>query len=443
MQQEAYHAFMHSDDDLVVLSPTGTGKTLAYLLPLLERIDAASPVIQSVVVVPSRELAQQILHVVKSFTSPVRSQVLHGGRPVADEVLVTRQLHPHLLIATPGRLLDHLLQQTFDSSHLHTLVLDEFDKLLELGFQAQLQQILSLLPNLQRRILLSATDTDRIPFFLRSNHIQRINYLSSSVEEDGVGEDWDARINLSVVYSSSCDKRPTLLTLLQRLDNAPTMVFFNHREDIAPVFHFLRSAGVACEQYHGGMEQTQRERALIKYGNGSCTVLLATDLAARGLDFPTTAAIIHYDEPETHQSFIHRNGRSTRWETKGRVFVIKTLSHAHPCEEGVSIPSVRTGYLTIEQFDDRVTTPLPRREGHGGGSVDGFATIYIGKGKRHKISKGDVVGLLCHNTGLQPSQIGRIDICEQCSYVAVVRSCLAQTLQVLEGKKNQRHQNHL
>ena len=412
MQQAAYEAWQRSNSDLVLLSPTGSGKTLAYLLPLLESLDCTSDKVQAVVIVPSRELAAQTVEVVKSLKTKVRSLACYGGRPTMQEHRQMESVHPHLVISTPGRLVDHLEKQNFEVSSVRTLVIDEFDKCLELGFHDEMKQALFCLPQVQRRILLSATETDQIPRFVNLSQAVRLDYQQSVPQNESKQE----RVSLKVVNSPIKDKLDTLLDLLRSLGEVQSIVFLNYREAVERVYQFLHKNGVACEQFHGGMEQDRRERALFKFSNGSSNVLVSTDLGSRGLDMPDTDVIIHYHLPLNEQAFIHRNGRTARWLATGRAFMILNEEERLPDYVG----EAPTFYLPKQ------LPPVSQPK---------MATIYIGKGKKDKLSKMDIMGFLCKIGGLERSQVGHIDVQDHCSYAAVSLPEIKSVLRRVEGQK--------
>ncbi len=412
MQQAAYEAWQRSNSDLVLLSPTGSGKTLAYLLPLLESLDCTSDKVQAVVIVPSRELAAQTVEVVKSLKTKVRSLACYGGRPTMQEHRQMESVHPHLVISTPGRLVDHLEKQNFEVGDVRTLVIDEFDKCLELGFHDEMKQALFCLPQVQRRILLSATETDQIPRFVNLSQAVRLDYQQSVPQNESKQE----RVSLKVVNSPIKDKLDTLLDLLRSLGEVQSIVFLNYREAVERVYQFLHKNGVACEQFHGGMEQDRRERALFKFSNGSSNVLVSTDLGSRGLDMPDTDVIIHYHLPLNEQAFIHRNGRTARWLATGRAFMILNEEERLPDYVG----EAPTFYLPKQ------LPPVSQPK---------MATIYIGKGKKDKLSKMDIMGFLCKIGGLERSQVGRIDVQDHCSYAAVSLPEIKSVLRRVEGQK--------
>lgn len=404
MQQEARQVILGTKDDVVVLSPTGTGKTLAYLLPLTQLIDAESDEVQALVVVPGRELALQSDTVLKSMGAGLRSQSCYGGRTAMDEHRVLKQNRPQIVFGTPGRLNDHLEKGNISPYHIQYIVIDEFDKCLEMGFHNEMGRLLNRLPALRRRILLSATDAEEIPQFVEMGRTRRLDYL---LEDELVS----GRVEVYQVNCPEKDKLPTLLQLLVQLGESQSIVFLNYRESVERVDEFLRREGFVTSAFHGGLEQRQREDALYKFSNGSATVLVSTDLASRGLDIPHIDNIIHYHLPQNEEALVHRVGRTARWDQTGRTFFL-----VGPEENGVD------GDSWIVSGEGRI--PQPR-----------MATIYIGKGKKDKLSKGDIVGFLCKTGGLRADEIGRIDVKDRYAYAAIARPRLQQVLRNVQGAK--------
>ena len=414
MQQHAAEAILCSDGDVVLLSPTGTGKTLAYLLPLIQQLDATSDDVQALVVVPGRELALQSDTVLRDMGSGIRSASCYGGRATMDEHRKLKEVNPQIIFGTPGRLNDHLDKENINRYHIRWLVIDEFDKCLAMGFHQEMQKLIKSLPALQRRILLSATNAEQIPQFV--NMAKKGTLVDFLPEEEQTSE----RVTLYEVKSPQKDKLETLRNLLLGFGDESSIVFLNYRDSVERVNNYLTEQGFVTSFFHGGLEQKQREAALYRFSNGSANVLVATDLASRGLDIPDIQNIIHYHMPESEEGYIHRVGRTARWDKQGRAFFI-TGPEEH-------IPEYVEG--NIEEY----SLPSLPREGQGV-SLPRMATLYIGKGKKDKVSKGDIVGFLCKKGGLQADEIGRIDVNDRYTYVAVKREKLQQVVRQTQGEK--------
>lgn len=408
--QEAALLTARDAHDVILLSPTGTGKTLAYLLPLIERLQVlTSPKVQAMVIVPSRELALQIEVVLKSMSLPWRSMSVYGGRAAMDEHRTMRGLQPTIIIGTPGRLNDHLEKGNIEASSIETLVVDEFDKCLELGFQAEMLQVIDKLPRVRRRYLTSATDMDELPQFTSMQRAARLNYLDASDVED--------KVTTFVVRSESKDKLHTLYKLLCTLDGGQAIVFCNHRESVDRVGGYLREQKLHFEAYHGGMDQELRERALYKFRCGGSNVLISTDLAARGLDIPEVRHIIHYHLPSSEEGYIHRTGRTARWNAQGSSYLI-----LHSEEQ---VPVYLTSSVDDYLLPERVGRPAPPK----------WSTLYIGKGKKDKINKVDIAGFLYKKGGLTRDDVGPIDVHDYYAYVSVSRDKVRQLLTLISGEK--------
>ncbi len=410
MQLAASEAILHSNKDVVVLSPTGSGKTIAYLLPLVQLLDASRDDVQAVVIVPGRELALQSATVLKDMGSGLRCCACYGGRAAMEEHRVLRQVRPQVVFATPGRLNDHLEKGNISVDSIHYLVIDEFDKCLEMGFSEEMSTIIGRLPAVQRHILLSATDAASIPQYVNMGRTIRVDY---QIQEEQVPD----RVQVYQVDSPDKDKLETLKALLLTLGNSSSIVFLNYRESVERTAEYLRKNGFSISMFHGGLNQKLREDALYKFSNGSANVLVCTDLASRGLDIPDIRNIIHYHLPESEEGYVHRVGRTARWKNTGSAFFI--------LGPGEQIPGYVEG--EVKPFEINAAgkaVPIPK-----------MATLYIGKGKKDKISKGDIVGFLCKKADLQKEDIGRIDVKERYAYVAISRKKLNQTLQLTKGEK--------
>ena len=411
MQTAVCDELLQHTDNLMVLSPTGSGKTLAYLLPLTQLLDAQSSQVQAVVVVPGRELALQSATVLKGMGCGLRGMACYGGRATMDEHRKLREVQPQIVFATPGRLNDHLQKGNIDTHAIRYLFIDEFDKCLEMGFHDEMQQLIGLLPKAIRSVLLSATPAEELGSqTLVTRFFKVLNFLP---EDEQVSQ----RVTIYRVQSEEKDKLPTLRQLLLSFQGASTIVFLNYRDAVERVATYLREQGFVVSHFHGGMEQRQREDALYRFSNGSASILVSTDLAARGLDIPNIANIVHYHLPETEDGYVHRVGRTARWDKHGKAFFI-----LHGQEQ---IPA----YVDADVADFVLPEVLPEP------TQPRFQTLYIGKGRRDKLSKTDIVGFLCKKGGLKGDEIGRIDVRDRYTYVAVARTKAKQVVQRTQSEK--------
>jgi superfamily II DNA/RNA helicase len=394
-------------NDVVVLSPTGSGKTLAFLLAVLERLDSEKSGVQALVLVPSRELALQIEGVFKAMGTGYKVSCCYGGHAVKTEENALREA-PALLIGTPGRIAYHARSLTFAPTTVHTLVLDEFDKSLEMGFQTDMAFIINKLSGLSRRIFTSATPLNALPDFTGAVHPTKLNFLESS--------DAIPQLTMKVVRTDSVEKLETLFSLLCFIGAERTLIFCNHRDAVERISDLLGGYGLIHAMFHGGMEQPDRERALMKFRNGTSRILVVTDLASRGLDIPEIASIVHYQLPLTEDAFIHRNGRTARMHATGTVYLLLAEDETPP-------------YLT--ELPDELTLPdhnqlPPETE---------WETLYLSAGKKDKINKVDVVGLLLKKGNLEKEELGLIEVKDDASFAAVKRIRVDSVLRYLNQEK--------
>ena len=409
MQKKMSEAFLHSGSDIVLLSPTGTGKTLAYLLPLVASVHKANDNVQAVVVVPGRELALQSVNVLRAMKCGVRGYACYGGRQTMDEHREIRKLMPQIIFATPGRLNDHIDKDNISIAHVRTVVIDEFDKCLDMGFSGEMMSLMTKLRFASRHVLLSATAVDAIPQYVNISNTRMIDYRTEN-------NDLSDRIRIHVLRSVKKDKLDTLYACLCSIGSDSAVVFVNYRDSVERVADYLCEKGFVVSAFHGGLDQKEREAALYKFSNGSANIMVCTDLASRGLDIDGIGHVIHYHLPETREACTHRNGRTARWDATGDVIFLLGPSETLP------------DYVIS---DDEMTLPdiLPQP------SKPRMATIYIGKGKKDKISRGDILGLICKKGGVDKDNVGKIDVKERYAYVAVSTDVVKQLLQKLRNEK--------
>ncbi|MDU1905188.1 MAG: DEAD/DEAH box helicase [Dysgonomonas sp.] len=405
MQVTAQNTIINKQN-ILLLSPTGSGKTLAYLLPVLQLLKEDVKTVQCLVVVPSRELALQIEQVWKKMGTKYKVNVCYGGHSI-DTELKNLSNPPALLIGTPGRLTDHLERKSFDTGSVGILVLDEFDKSLQLGFQEEMNTIIGQLPNLQKRVLLSATSDVEIPEFVE---------MKSPVILDYIEEENNDALSIKLVLSPEKDKIESLFQLLCSLESEPALIFCNHREVTERISDFLNKKGIQTGYYHGGMDQDDRERVLIQFRNGSLNYLVTTDLASRGLDIPEMKHVIHYHLPAKESEFIHRNGRTARMHASGTAYVIQFKEDKAPdyIPENLDVLHIKAG-------------KLPNRPE--------YQTIYISGGKKNKLNKSDIVGSFLQKGKLDKSDLGLIEVKDFISFVAVRASAVKTLLANIKDEK--------
>lgn len=383
--------------EIVLLSPTGSGKTAAFTLRLLRFLGPSDGKVQAVVMAPSRELVIQIADVIRPVAAGLKTVAFYGGHQMADEIN-SLSVVPDIIVATPGRLLDHLKRGTVTLTDVKALVLDEYDKSLELGFHDEMKRIVKRMNRPELVILTSATPLAEMPDFLRLRKPETFDFSG--------GKPSGGRLQTVRVDSPERDKLPILEDLLRSLDNGKVLIFVNHRESAERVYDDLKKKGFPVGLYHGGLEQRERKLAIDLLNNGTTPILVSTDLGARGLDIDNVQDVIHYHLPLTMESWTHRNGRTARMGADGTVFSI--------ISDGENIPE----YVDWQrEFQPRAVSSDPIRSD--------IATIYINAGKKEKLSRGDIVGYLIHKGGLTAQQIGKIILDDHSSLVAVPREALA------------------
>ena len=396
-----------SNTDTVILSPTGSGKTIAFLIPVLSRLDDAKTGIQAMILVPSRELALQIEQVFKTMGTGFKVNCFYGGHPVKTERNNLIEA-PAVLIGTPGRIAYHIRHENFNPDAIHTIVLDEFDKALEFGFEEDMAFIISRLKNVGRRILTSATKMTEIPSFTGLGKSAEVNFLSDSNSLPD--------LVIKSVVSDAADKLEALFSLICKIGNRSTLVFCNHREAVDRISALLWNMGLDHGVFHGGMEQEDREKALLKFRNGSYQFLITTDLASRGLDIPEIEFVVHYQLPHNEEAFLHRNGRTARMHSSGTAYVILTEDEK---------PSFLKDKTVIEVLPEKDIVP----------ENTSWATLYLGAGRKDKINKIDIVGLLMKKGKLEKDELGLIEVQDYASYAGVSRNKIANIVKLLKNEK--------
>jgi ATP-independent RNA helicase DbpA len=393
--------------DWILHADTGSGKTLAFLLPILSRLAPAIPGTQALVIAPSRELAQQIEQVFKTMGTGFKVTCCYGGhlRETEENNLIEA---PALIIGTPGRLADHIRRGNIQTAGILTLVLDEFDKSLEAGFDEEMAFIIHALTSLQRRILTSATNAVEIPDFVGLQEPQTLDYLTGEKPE---------RLSLQLLQSPDKDKIETLFQLICRIGNRSAIVFCNHRESVDRTSTLLKEKGIHNVFYHGALEQPERDSALAKFRNGSSKVLVTTDLASRGLDVPNIRYIIHYHLPATEEVMTHRNGRTARMDASGTIIFLLGPDESLPA----FIPT------PLENITLPETTTLPPKPD--------WTTLFISAGKKDKVNKVDIVGFFTHKGHLKKEDLGLIEVKDFFSFIAIRKSKVNDMLHQVKDEK--------
>lgn len=407
MQIAAQGAIL-SDANVLLISPTGSGKTLAFLLPVFEMLLPEKKGVQCLILVPSRELGLQIEQVWKKMGTDYKVNTCYGGHSIETEI---RNLSnpPTILIGTPGRIADHIDRGNFTTDAIQTLILDEFDKSLQLGFHEQMSFIIGKLNKLNKRILVSATAGIEIPKYTGVVNPLVLNFIQAESE--------NANLNFKLVVSKEKDKINTLFNLICFLKSESAIIFCNHRDAAERISDSLNEKGIYSTYYHGGMDQEERERALIQFRNGSINYLITTDLAARGLDIPEMKHVIHYHLPSKEDEFTHRNGRTARMLASGTAYII-----IHESEK--KLEYIDYG---IQKLEVETSTTLPK--------PPEFQTIYISGGKKNKLNKIDIVGFFSQKGKLEKGDLGLIEVKDFISFAAVRAKKVKELLNAIRDEK--------
>ena len=386
MQEESFKTIT-TNSETILLSPTGSGKTLAFLLPSIATLNPNLKEIQTLILVPSRELAIQIEQVIREMGSGHKANAVYGGRSGAKDRIDLKH-SPSILIGTPGRISDHINREIINTKYIKTLVLDEFDKSLEVGFENEMKDILKAL-SVNKKILTSATQKVKIPSFVELKNPKRLNYLSKETN----------KLTIKTIIAPNQDKLNSLEKLLGHIGKGNGIIFCNFKASIEGVSDFLHKKNINHSCFYGDLEQLDRERALLKFRNGTSKVLVATDLAARGIDVPELDYIIHYELPQRLDEFTHRNGRTARMNSNGTAYILKWKNEELP------------------EFIDNVDEI--KIDSNKKIKNSNWVTIHISGGRKDKISKGDIAGLFFKKGNLKKEELGVIELKQDCAYVAV------------------------
>ncbi len=393
--------------EIILLAPTGSGKTLAFLLPIVQRLREDKKGVQAVILVPTRELALQIEDVFKKMATSFKINASYGGHSTKIE-MNNFSVPPAVLVGTPGRIAYHIRRNSFDVQKVSAFVLDEFDKSLEFGFQKDMEFIVSSFPLIQFKMLTSATNLSQIPDFTNIRNPETLYFLRK--------EEIKPDLTFKKVVCDSVEKLDTVIKLVSKIGKDTVLIFCNHRDAVDRISETLTNKGVANTRFHGGLEQDERELALLKFRNKSTRVLITTDLAARGLDIPEIGHVIHYQIPEKEDAFIHRNGRTARMKAKGTVYVM----------------------LANDERSDFIDKRMPIEDLSGNYELENtpnFTTLYIGAGKKDKVNKIDIVGYLIKTGGLEKEDIGLIEVKDTQAFAAVTAQKVSALLSKLRDTK--------
>lgn len=405
IQHQSVDAFQ-KHNEVQLFSKTGSGKTLAFLLSVLSKLDPEKKEVQAIILAPSRELCIQINDVFRSLKPDYKSTVCYGGHSMSEEKS-SLSVAPAVVIGTPGRLADHIDRNNLHLQRCSFLVIDEFDKCLEFGFNDDMSYITRQLLAVEYKMLVSATKMDEVPDYVQMHN----PFVIDNTKKD---DEVDIEEHL-VKYQG--DLIEGLEDLLNSFKHERAIVFCNYREVAQDVSEQLKEKGITSAYYHGGLDQDERERALIKFRHGSVTILVCTDLGSRGLDIPEINHVIHYQYPNSEEAFVHRKGRTARMSASGNSYLF--VGEKSQLPEYVKRP---TSEINI----------MPSAEG---AVKPEWETLYLSGGKKDKINKIDVVGFLSKKGGLERGELGVVTVLDRTSYAAVKRTKAHQVLKKVKHEK--------
>ena len=404
--------------DLIARAKTGSGKTAAFGIGLLEQINPRFFAVQALVLCPTRELADQVgkeLRRLARSVSNIKLVLLCGGKPFGPQK-ASLEHGAHIVVGTPGRIQDHLRRETLRLKELKTLVLDEADRMLDMGFFDVMTEIITQTPKSRQTLLFSATYPDTIKQMCRSVQRNPVTVTVDADHEPGVIEQLFYQVKKH-------ERNNTLLALFEHYKPETALVFCHTKKQCDQVARLLRERKIGALAIHGDLEQRERDQVLVRFANNSCPVLVATDVAARGLDIKSLRAVINYELPRDPEIYIHRIGRTGRAGEKGIALSIFTESEQYrvnAIEQYQKRPCICDSYASLDRDPDfKLQSPM--------------VTIQLDTGRKNKMRPGDLLGALTGDAGLAGSQIGKIDIFDQSSYVAVKRDALRQALNYLAG----------
>ncbi len=397
IQEKAINPILEGND-ILAQSKTGSGKTLAFGLPCVMRTNTNNFKPQTIIITPTRELADQIaveLRKIAAYKPNLKILTLYGGVPLRAQAESLAK-GAHILIGTPGRIQDHLAKETLTLESIKTLVLDEADRMLDMGFYDEIVKIGSNMPKGKQTLLFSATFLPNIEKLAKALLKQPLTLKVDTILES-------AKID-EIVYETS-DKFKTLITLIQSYKPESLLIFCNTKAEVISLTDSLHKHGHSAIDIHGDLDQKDRNESVIAFSNGSKRILVATDVASRGLDIKDIELVINYDLPFDQEVYTHRIGRTGRADAKGTAISLYGPGDSTKCSY------ITSAARTAQIKDLRVDTAFKM--------ISKYDTLCLNGGKKTKLRAGDILGTLCKEIGIDPKMIGKINITDTKSYVAL------------------------
>ncbi len=410
IQEKAINPILNGDD-ILAQSKTGSGKTLAFGLPCIMRTDTNNYKPQTIIITPTRELADQIaveLRKIAAYKPNLKILTLYGGVPLRAQAESLAK-GAHILIGTPGRIQDHLAKETLTLESIKTLVLDEADRMLDMGFYDEIVKIGSNMPRAKQTLLFSATFPEKIEKLAKALLKQPLSIKVDTILES-------AKID-EIVYETS-DKFRTLTALIQSYKPESLLLFCNTKAEVISLTDTLHQRGHSVIDIHGDLEQKERNESVIAFSNGSKRILVATDVASRGLDIKDIELVINYDLPFDKEVYTHRIGRTGRADATGTAISLYTPRDSEKCAY------ITSEARTAQMKDQRVDSTFKM--------ISEYDTLCLNGGKKTKLRAGDILGTFCKEIGIDPKMIGKINITDTKSYVALHHTVIDKVFKALK-----------
>ncbi len=414
--------FILENRDLLAQAKTGSGKTAVFAIGILHKLESQTYKTQALVLCPTRELADQVSKEIRRLARPIANTnvlTLCGGKPMGPQ-LASLERNPHIVVGTPGRILKHLEKETLQLAGLKTLVLDEADRMLDMGFYDDIMHIISFIPEKRQTLLFSATYPDAIKNISSSLQNNPVDVRVESLHDDN---------NIKQIFYeiSHSQRTHVLIALLKHYQPESTVIFCNRKQQCKDLAEDLWQQDMHALALHGDLEQKERDQVLVQFSNKSSTILIATDVAARGLDIKDLQAVINFELSQDPEIHIHRIGRTGRAGNEGLALSLFMASEA---PKVIAIEKYQKSSVRIEE----VSTLTPA-DNTGNKLIPKMVTLCISGGRKNKVRAGDILGALTAKSTLTGKQIGKIDIFDIVSYVAVENDIARQALKILsEGK---------
>lgn len=406
--------------DLIAKAKTGSGKTAAFAIGMIKNITPAYFGAQGLVLCPTRELSTQVANEIRKlarYQQNIKVVVLCGGQSIGPQI-GSLQHGGHIIVGTPGRIKDHLRKKTLNLSRIKSLVLDEADRMLEMGFYDDIETIIQETPADRQTLLFSATYPNKIKSLSAS--FQQ-NPVEVSVESLHSNEHIQQRVYLS----GGKQRADALLRLLSHYQLKSAVIFCNTIKVVKEVSDTLKTAGFSASALHGDLEQRDRDQVFVQFANHSCSYLVATDVAARGLDIDNLPAVINYELPRDPEVYVHRIGRTGRAGKEGLALSLISETEKYKLELIADYQNAILGFESIDQLNATISRP----------EKPPMVTLCIAGGRKNKIRPGDILGALTADGGVTGDEVGKIAIYDFSAYVAIERNAVQRALQRLEGGK--------